>query len=83
MYRRKETKKAQKLGQQIYKEAFEPFRADDGTQYPCSQSDIDSHSRGNSTRPNKGPFVSAAEATSEIVWHNKERESPACRVSRY
>lgn len=72
MYRRKETKKAQKVGQQIYKEAFEPFRADGGTQYQCSQRDIDFHSRGKFTRPYKGPFVSAAEATSKIVWHNKE-----------
>lgn len=72
MYRRKDIKKAQKGGQQTYKEAFEPFRADGGTQYPCSQNDIDFHSRGKFARPNKGPFVSAAEATSEIVWHNKE-----------
>ena len=72
MYGRKETKKAQKVGQQTYKEAFEPFRADGGTQYPCSQSGIDFHSGGKFTRPNNGPFVSAAEATSENVWHNKE-----------
>ena len=71
MYRRNETKEAQKVSRQIYKEAFEPFRADCGMQYPCSQSDIDVHSRGAFTRPKKGLSVIAVEATSEIVWHNK------------
>lgn len=62
----------QKVSQQMYKEAFKPFYAHSGTQYPCSQSEIDFHHRGKFPHPNEGPFVSAMEATSEIVCHNKE-----------
>ena len=56
----------------MYNESFKLFRADSGTRYPCSQSEIDFHHRGQFFRTNKGPFVSAFEATSEIVRHNKE-----------
>ena len=58
--------------QNIYQEAFEPFHTHKGTQYYCTQSQLDFHRRGKFPHPNKGPFVSAIEATTEIVWHNKE-----------
>lgn len=63
---------AQNVNQQMYKQAFEPFRANSGTQYNCSQSEIDFHHCGRFPTLNEGPFVSAFEATSEIVRHNKE-----------
>ena len=56
----------------MYRQAFEQVNADSGTQYPCSQSEINFHHRGRFPHPNKGPFVSASEATSEIVRHNQE-----------
>lgn len=72
MNRHNRAKSVQKVSQQMYKEAFKPFYAHSGTQYPCSQSEIDFHHRGKFPHPNEGPFVSAMEATSEIVCHNKE-----------
>ena len=56
----------------MYQEAFEPFQTNKGTQYHCSQSQLDFHHHGKFAHPNKGPFVSAIDATSEIVWQNKE-----------
>ena len=58
--------------QQMYRAAFEPIRADGGTPYPCGQSEIDFHRRGKVSSPNKGPFVSAIDATMEVVQHNNE-----------
>ena len=72
MHRRNNIREGQKVSQQMYKEAFGAFYADSGTQYPCSQSEINFHHGGKFPHPNKGPFVSAIEATSEIVRHNKE-----------
>ena len=72
MHQRNDIRKDQKVSQHLYKQAFEPFDAGSGTRYSCSQSDINFHHRGRFPHPNKGPFVSAIEATSEIVRHNKE-----------
>lgn len=65
-------KEGQKVSQHMYKQAFEPVNAKSGTHYLCSQSDITFHHCEKFPHPNKGPFVSAIEATSEIVRHNKE-----------
>ena len=72
MHRYNGLKSAQKVSQQMYRQAFEPFSADGGTVYPCSQSEIDFHHRGKFLHRNEGSYVSAIEATSEIVRHNKE-----------
>ena len=72
MDRPKQGRREQKIGQDVYQEAFKPFHTHKGTQYHCSQSQLDFHHRGKFPHPNKGPFVSAIDATSEIVWHNKE-----------
>ena len=72
MHRRNNIREGQKVSQHMYKQAFEPVDADSGTQYLCSQSELNFHHRGRFPHPNKGPFVSAIEATSEIVRHNKE-----------
>ncbi len=77
MHRNNEIKKGHELAQHMFKKAFQPFHVDSGTRYPCSQREIDFHLHGRFLRPNKGPFVSAMQATSDIVWHNKEtREIP-------
>ena len=72
MIRRNNIGEGQKVIQHMFKQAFEPVDADSGTQYPCSRSEINFHQRGRFSRPNKGPFVSAIEATSEVVRHNRE-----------
>lgn len=72
MHRYKKVDSAQEVSQQMYKQAFEPFQVKNGTKYPCSQTEIDFHHRGRFLQPNTGPFVSAIEATSQIVEHNKE-----------
>lgn len=72
MHQYERNKRVQNVGRQRYREAFELFHADGGTSYPCSQSEIDFHHRGTFLHPNNGPFVSAIEATSEIVRHNRE-----------
>ena len=72
MHRHNKLREDQKVCQHLYQQAFEQFHADSGTQYPCSQSDINFHHRERFPHPNKGPFVSAIEATSEIIRHNKE-----------
>ena len=81
MHRYARNEKAQKVDQQRYREAFEPFHADGGTPYPCSQGEINFHRRGKFLHPNKGPFVGAIEATFEIVWHNKETRKVPPRES--
>lgn len=72
MYRHNKAENAQRISQEMYKQAFKPVCADGGTRYLCSQSEIDFHHRGRFLHRNKGPLVSAIEATSEIVSHNKE-----------
>ena len=65
-------RKEHKICQNMYQEAFETFHTNRGTRYHCSQTQLDFHHRGKFLHLNKGPYVSAIEATSEIVWHNKE-----------
>ena len=72
MHRRNNIGEGQNVSQHMYRQAFEPVDADSGTQYLCSQSEINFHRRGRLPHSNTGPFVSAIEATSEIVRHNKE-----------
>ena len=72
MHPRNGIRESQTFTQQMYKEAFGAFYAHTGTEYPCSQSEINFHHRGKFYHPNEGPFVSAIEATAEIIRHNKE-----------
>ena len=72
MDRPKKAQKEHEICRNMYQKAFELFHTNRGTQYLCSQSQLDFHHRGKFLHPNKGPFVSAIAATSEIVWHNKE-----------
>ena len=62
----------QKVSQEMYTKAFELINAHDGTPYPCSQSETNFHNSGKFIHRNKGPFVSAIEATAEVVRHNNE-----------
>lgn len=56
--------------EEAYQQAFSPFHKDIGTPYPCSQSDLDVHNTGSSESSNNHPFVSAMEATKEVMLHN-------------
>lgn len=58
--------------EQMFIVAVEPFSTERGTQYPCTQSELDFHRIGRFTSRNKGPFVSALEATAEIMRQNCE-----------
>ena len=55
---------------EAYQQAFLPFRTDTGTPYPCNQNDLDVHSSGTFRQPNTRPFVSAMEATRDVMLHN-------------
>lgn len=56
--------------EEAYQQAFLPVHTDTGTPYPCNQSDLEVHNAGIFRRPNNRPFVSAMEATAEIMLHN-------------
>ena len=56
--------------EEAYQQAFSPFRKDSGTPYPCSQSDLDVHNTGFFQASNNHPFVSAMEATKEVMLQN-------------
>ncbi|CAF9925740.1 hypothetical protein IMSHALPRED_006774 [Imshaugia aleurites] len=56
--------------EQLFQQAFQPFSENTGTPYPCSQADINFHHRDIFHKPNKGPFVSSHQATTELMWQN-------------
>ena len=56
--------------EEAYQQAFSPFRIDTGTPYPCEQSDLDVHRTGSFRELNRRPFVSAVEATTEVMLQN-------------
>ena len=56
--------------ERAYQQAFSPFPKDIGTPYPCSQSDLDGHNAGSFQDSNNHPFVSAIEATTEVMLQN-------------
>ena len=63
-------KKVRVPSEEAYRQAFSPFHKDIGTPYPCSQSDLDVHKTGSFEASNNHPFVSAMEATKEVMLHN-------------
>lgn len=56
--------------EEAYQQAFLYFHAETGTPYPCNQSDLDVHNTGAFLEPNNRLFVSAMEATREVMLHN-------------
>ena len=61
----------------LYQSSSETFFVDYGSVYPCSQSDLDFHRRGQFPSKNKGPFVSLLEATTEVMVQNDARRRPS------
>ncbi len=55
---------------QLFNEAFQPFRQDRGTAYTSSQSEIDFHKRALFPSRNRGPFVNEADASEYMMHHN-------------
>ena len=64
------TRKVRVPSEEAYQQAFSPFGKDIGTPYPCSQSDLDVHTTGSFQDSNNHPFVSAMEATTEVMQQN-------------
>lgn len=60
----------------VYQYALQQFSEKSGSHYPCKQSEIDFHYRGVFDKPNKGPFVTATQATQEIMRWNDEKRAP-------
>ena len=56
--------------EEAYQQAFLPFRTDTGTSYPCIQSDLTVHNTDVFPEPNYHPYVSAMDATREVMVHN-------------
>ena len=66
-----------KFSKKLYKSALTHFRENSGSSYPCTQSEIDFHHHGVFEKPNKGPFVTAIQATEEVVrWNDAKRAPP-------
>ena len=61
---------------QMFNEAFQPFRHDKGTAYPTRQSDIDFHNNGSFTARNRGPFLTEADTTEYMMKHNTLTKRP-------
>jgi len=55
---------------EMYEEAFVPFRVDTGTPYPSNQKQLDYHWESFFEYRNKGPFVSSNRATEDMLKHN-------------
>lgn len=62
--------------QKLYESALLPFHEKSGSRYPCKQSEIDFHHNFVFAKPNKGPFVSAMQATQEVMRWNDEKRAP-------
>lgn len=56
--------------EEAYQQAFVSFRTDTGTSYPCNQSDLRVHNTDAFPEPNNHPYVSAMDATREVMLHN-------------
>ncbi|CAD6588676.1 MAG: hypothetical protein ASARMPREDX12_003409 [Alectoria sarmentosa] len=56
--------------EEAYQQAFVPFRTDSGTSYPCNQSDLAVHNDDAFPEPNNHPYVSAMDATREVMLQN-------------
>ena len=56
--------------EEAYQQAFSPFYTHCGTPYPCSQNDLDVHNIGAFHEQNNRSFVSAMEATREVMLQN-------------
>lgn len=65
------------FSKKLYKSALTHFRENSGSSYPCTQSEIDFHHHGVFEKPNKGPFVTAIQATEEVMrWNDAKRAPP-------
>ena len=73
---RHEEERFKKFNKKLYESALQPFSEKGGSPYPCKQSEIDFHQKGVFAKPNKGPFVSAMQATEEIMRWNDEKRAP-------
>ena len=73
---RHEEDRFEKFNKKLYESALQPFREKEGSPYPCKQSEIDFHQNGVFAKPNNGPFVSAMQATEEIMRWNDEKRAP-------
>jgi len=58
--------------QEMYHQAFEPFSAHSGTNYPTSQGELDFHRRDRFPSRNKGPFVSERQVTHNMITQNEK-----------
>lgn len=56
--------------EEAYQQAFSPFSKDIGTRHACSQGDLDVHNTGSFQEWNNRPFVTAMEATTEVMLQN-------------
>ncbi|CAD6566676.1 MAG: hypothetical protein ASARMPREDX12_008790 [Alectoria sarmentosa] len=65
-----------KFNKKLYESALQPFREKEGSRYPCKQSEIDFHQKGVFAKANNGPFVTAMQATEEIMRWNDEKRAP-------
>ena len=66
----------EEFNKKLYESAFLRFSAKSGSSYPCKQSEIDFHHRGEFLA-NKGPFVTATQATKEVMgWNDEKRATP-------
>ena len=65
----------EEFNKRLYESAFLRFSEKSGSSYPCKQSEIDFHHRGEFL-PNKGPFVTATQATEEVMRWNDEKRAP-------
>ena len=65
-----------KFNKKLYESALQPFSEKGGSPYPCKQSEIDFHQKGVFAKPNNGPFVTAMQATEEIMRWNDEKRAP-------
>ena len=73
-HEKQEKAEAQK---KLYEFALLPFSENSGSSYPCKQSEIDFHRNDRFEKKNKGPFVSAMQATEEVMRWNDEKRVPA------
>lgn len=63
-------KKSRFPSEEACRQAFTQFYAHTGTPYPCSQNDLDLHNTGTFQQLNNRPFVSAMEATRQVMLQN-------------
>lgn len=73
---RREEGELKRFKQKLYETALLPFHEKSGSSYPCKQAEIDFHYYGVFAKPNKGPFLSAMQATQEVMRWNDEKRAP-------